>query len=201
MDRTDWNERYASSDLVWSAGPNRFLPAEVVGLAPGRALDLACGEGRNALWLAEQGWEVVAVDFAEEGIAKGRRLAADRGLEVDWRVEDVTTWTPEGLFDLVIVFYLQLPPQDMRAAFSRAAGAVGPGGILLSVTHDLSNLESGHAGPSDPEVLTTPESVAAAVDGLVVERAQVVERPVDTPEGERIALDTLVRAHRRTGRT
>lgn len=196
MDRAEWNERYASSDLIWSAGPNRFLPTEVAGLRPGRALDLACGEGRNALWLAEQGWDVVAVDFAEEGIAKGRRLAADRGVEVDWRVSDVTTWVPDGTFDLVVVFYLQLPPDEMRDAFAAAAGAVGPEGTFLSVTHDLSNLEAGYGGPSQPDVLTTPESVSAAIGDLVVDKALVVERPVDTPEGERIALDTLVRAHR-----
>lgn len=196
MDRTAWNERYASADLVWSAGPNRFLPPEVVDLAPGRALDLACGEGRNAIWLAEQGWQVTAVDFADAGIDKGRRLAAERGVEVDWVVADVTAWRSGTPFDLVAVFYLQLPSAEMASTMAAAAGMVAPGGTLLLVAHDRSNLDSGYGGPSDPDVLTTPESVTAAVSGLVVERALVVERPVDTDDGERIARDTFVRAHR-----
>lgn len=196
MDRTAWNERYASTDLVWSAGPNAFLPPEVAGLAPGRALDLACGEGRNALWLAEQGWDVTAVDFADAGVDKGRRLGDERGIAVDWQVADVTTWRPVAPFDLVVVFYLQLPAEEMADVLAMAADAVAPGGTFLLVAHDRSNLESGYGGPGDVSVLPTPQSVVGAIGGLEVDRALVVERPVDTPDGERIALDTFVRAHR-----
>jgi 2-polyprenyl-3-methyl-5-hydroxy-6-metoxy-1,4-benzoquinol methylase len=196
VDRTAWNERYSSTDLVWSAGPNAFLPAEVAGLVPGRALDLACGEGRNALWLAEQGWDVTAVDFAEAGVDKGRHFGDERGITVDWHVADITAWRPGAPFDLVVIFYLQLPATEMTAVLTMAAEAVAPGGTFLLVAHDRSNLESGYGGPGDVSVLPTPQSVAAAIGGLEVEKALVVERPVDTPEGERIALDTVVRAHR-----
>ncbi len=93
MDPTAWNARYAGSELVWSAEPNRFLPQEAAGLTVGRAIDLACGEGRNAIWLARQGWEVVGVDFADAGIDKARRLASDAGVAVEWVVADVTRTT------------------------------------------------------------------------------------------------------------
>ena len=128
MDPTAWNARYSADELVWSAEPNRFLPPEVDGLPVGRALDLACGEGRNAIWLARQGWQVVAVDFAEAGIAKGRRLAAAAGVDIDWVVADVTTYDPAGRFDLVIVFYLQLVAAELDETLRRAAAACAPGG-------------------------------------------------------------------------
>ena len=118
MDRHDWDERYQGESLVWSAEPNRFLVAEVEGLTPGRALDVACGEGRNAIWLAEQGWTVTGVDFSEVGLDKARRLAAARGVSVPWELADVTEYTPaREHFDLVIVLYLHLPEGPRRVVF------------------------------------------------------------------------------------
>src|SRR5215213_6135049 len=90
MDAKAWNERYRASELVWSAGPNQVIEAELAEMQPGRAVDLACGEGRNAIWLARQGWQVTAVDFARDGLDKGRVLAG--GLDIDWVCADVTTW-------------------------------------------------------------------------------------------------------------
>jgi SAM-dependent methyltransferase len=197
MDPTVWNERYSAADLVWSAEPNRFLPPEVAGLPPGRALDVACGEGRNAIWLARQGWDVVAVDFAEAGIAKGRRLAAEAGVAIDWVVADVTTWEPPGSFDLVIVFYFQLLAADMDAALDRCCAALAPGATLLVVGHHVDNIDHGYGGPTNREYLHDPSAIADALvaHGLVIERAEMVERPVDTADGARVALDSLVRAH------
>ncbi len=197
MKREDWDRRYEGRELVWTAEPNRFLVREVEGLRAGRALDLAAGEGRNAVWLAERGFEVDAVDFSAVAVEKGTRLAAARGVEVSWRVEDVLAWTPpEAAYDLVVVLYLHLPQQELVGVLEGAAAAVAPGGTFLLVGHDVSNLEHGVGGPSDPEVLTSPERVVAALAGLSIEKAEVVERPVQTEEGERIALDTLVRALR-----
>ena len=106
MDSNVWDERYAGDDLVWSAEPNRFLVAEVETLPPGRALDLACGEGRNAVWLAERGWDVTGVDFSKVGLDKARRLADARGVSVHWELADVTEYMPAPeSFDLVIVMY------------------------------------------------------------------------------------------------
>lgn len=199
MDRNTWDERYAATPLVWSAGPNQFLEEEAADLAPGRALDVACGEGRNALWLAEQGWRATGVDFSSVAIEKARTLATERGLDAEWVVADVTTWEPERHgFDLVVVLYLQLAAAERAAAYSRAAQAVAPGGTLLVVAHDLDNLEHGHGGPKDPAVLTTPESVVAVIGDLVVERAERVRRTVTTDTGPVDAIDTLVRARRAT---
>jgi SAM-dependent methyltransferase len=197
VDRHQWDERYGTDELVWRAEPNMFLVDEVAGMAPGRALDLACGEGRNALWLAERGWRVVAVDFSAAGLAKGRRLAARRDLEVEWVEADVLAWEPAPeSFDLVIVMYLQLPAEDLRRALGSAAAALAPGGTLLVVGHDRANLAEGFGGPPDSSVLYDPDQIASDVAGLVVERAERVRRPVETPEGVRVALDALVRAHR-----
>ena len=199
MKSADWNRRYEGTELVWTATPNRFLAQEVVGLAPGRVLDLACGEGRHAVWLAEQGWRAHGVDFSDVAIAKARQVAETRAVEADFEVADLTEWHPGGeQWDLVLVFYLQLPADERRAVLQTAAAAVAPGGTLLVVGHDSRNLEDGYGGPRYPEVLYTPEDVVADIEGsgLELERAQPVERPVETPEGERIAIDALIRARR-----
>jgi 2-polyprenyl-3-methyl-5-hydroxy-6-metoxy-1,4-benzoquinol methylase len=199
MDKEEWNRRYGGSELLWTARPNRFLVAEVAGLAPGRALDVACGEGRNAVWLAEQGWRVTGVDFSDVALEKASRLAEARAVEAEWLQADLLAFQTEPRsFELVIVFYLQLPGGPRRSILRAAADAVAPGGTLLLVAHDSSNLEHGHGGPQDPSALYTADDVVADLDGtgLEVERAEVVERPVETPTGERTALDALVRAHR-----
>lgn len=202
MDRHDWDRRYGGTDLVWTAEPNRWLVAEAAGLPPGRALDLGCGEGRNAVWLARQGWQVTAVDFSPVALAKGRRLAAGSGgPAVDWVEADVRTYRPEpAAYDLVLLAYVHLPEPDRGAVHRAAARAVAPGGVLLVVGHDTTNLRDGVGGPQDPAVLFTPADVVddlASVDGLEVERAERVLRPVPMPDGERQAVDALVRVHRR----
>ncbi len=199
MSSQDWNLRYEGAELVWTPRPNRFLVAETDGLEPGRALDLACGEGRHAVWLAELGWRPTAVDFSDVAIEKGRALAAARGVTVDWTVADLNGYEPEALaFDLVLLFYLQLPPDERGGVIRRAGAAVAPGGTFVLVAHDLRNLEQGYGGPKDARVLYTPEDVVAdlAGSGLEIERAAPVERTVETPGGERVAIDALVRARR-----
>ena len=196
--REDWNARYARKELIWTAEPNRLFAAEVGALEPGRALDLACGEGRNAVWLAERGWRVTAVDFSDVALGKGARLAESRGVEVEWVVADVLGYEPEPRgFDLVAVLYLQLPNDELVLALRHAADAVAPGGTLFVLGHDATNLEDGYGGPRDVAVLFTPEDVVAAVGGLAVERAEKVERVVALPEGATAtAIDALVRAVR-----
>lgn len=195
MRREDWDRRYATAELVWSAEPNRFLVEEVAALPPGRALDLACGEGRNAVWLAERGWEVTAVDFSPVALDKARGLAAHRSVEVTWEEEDLLSYEPpRAAFDLVAVLYLQLPQDELRRVLARAAAAVAPGGTLVVVAHDLVNLTEGFGGPQDARVLTTPEAVSSLLQGLEVERAERVRRPVEG--ASRDAIDTLVRARR-----
>jgi SAM-dependent methyltransferase len=195
--REDWNERYARKELVWTAEPNRRFAAEVDGLEPGRALDLACGEGRNAVWLAERGWRVTGVDFSDVALAKAAELAASRGVDVDWVVADVLDHRPEArAFDLVAVLYLQLPRDELLHALETAAGALAPGGTLLVLGHDTTNLTHGHGGPKDASVLYTAADVVPALGELVVERAEAVERTVPLADGETVAIDAFVRAHR-----
>jgi 2-polyprenyl-3-methyl-5-hydroxy-6-metoxy-1,4-benzoquinol methylase len=199
FDREEWNRRYADRELLWTARPNRFLVAEVEGLSPGRALDVACGEGRNAVWLAERGWEVTAVDFSDVALRKARLLADSRGVAVKWVHADLTEYTPEPrAFELVIVLYLQLPQPSRGVVLRATAEAVAAGGTLVVVAHDSRNLEGGYGGPKGPDVLYTADDVAADLDGsgLAIEKAELAERNVETPEGERIALDALLRARR-----
>lgn len=198
MDADDWNARYAATDeLVWRADPNQFLPPEVEELTPGRALDLACGEGRNAVWLARQGWTATGVDWAQAGLDKAARLAAEHGVEVEWVTADLLGWEPDGTYDLVAVFYLQVPAAELRDVLGRAVRAAAAGGTVLVVGHDLRNLTEGVGGPQDPAVLSTPDDVvahlmAAGRDDLVVEKAERVTRAV----GDDTAIDYLVRVRR-----
>ena len=202
--RTDWNERYAGSELLSTAQPNRFLVSEVAQLRPGRALDVACGEGRNAVWLAERGWKVTGVDFSDVALAKARKLAESRNVEADWVEGDLLDYRPERrAFDLVIVFYLQLPAIDRRPILQAAADAVAAGGTFLLVAHDSSNLEHGYGGPRDVGVLYTAIDVVRDLDAgrLEIERADRVERPVETAGTTQTALDALVVARRPPSQT
>ena len=125
MDAKAWDARYAETELMWSVEPNQFVANECADLRPGRALDLACGEGRNAIWLARQGWDVTASDFSAVALEKARRLAGD--LTLEWVVADATTWEPDGPYDLAVLAYLQLPADERRAAVRHAFAALGPG--------------------------------------------------------------------------
>jgi SAM-dependent methyltransferase len=197
MDSQGWNDRYSGRELVWAAAPNQFLSAEAGAMAPGRALDLGCGEGRNAVWLAEQGWEVTAVDFSEVAIAKGREMAAVRGVQVSWLAGDLNSYEPQVAgFDLVIALYIHIPPEQLHAMLTKAAAAVCPGGTLLIVGHDLTNLEHGYGGPQDPRLLYTPENITGVLQDLELVKAERVRRVVEKEEGSFEAIDTLVRASR-----
>ena len=197
MDRTDWDERHADGTRRWSGEPSRVLVSEAAALPPGRALDLACGQGRHAVWLAERGWDVTAVDFSTVGLGKARAWAAERGVGVHWVNADVVSFQSElAAFDLVLLFYLHVPLADRRTVLRSARGALAPGGTLLLVGHDRANLEHGHGGPRDPGVLYTASEIVADLPGLEIERTARLERPVETDDGDRVALDLLVRARR-----
>ena len=194
MDSSGWDARYAAAPgLVWTDRPNRFVVQELDGMKPGRALDLAAGEGRNATWLAERGWRVTAVDFSSVAVERGRRLAADRGVEVDWQVADLCEYLPPaGSFDLVLIAYLHLPADDLAGVLHRARAALAPRGTLLVVGHDLANLTAGVGGPQDPALLHTPQAVVAELGGLQVRRAETARRPVAVDDRTVDALDTVV---------
>jgi 2-polyprenyl-3-methyl-5-hydroxy-6-metoxy-1,4-benzoquinol methylase len=200
MDRTDWNERYAAEELLWGAEPNRFVEEELHDVpARGRALDLACGEGRNAIWLAKLGWVVTAVDYSEVAIERGRRLAAEQHVDVEWIEADVSGFVPEaGAFQLVVIAYLQVPETSRRTVLAHAASALGPGGILFMVGHARLNLIEGVGGPRQPGVLWEPSEIRREVAalGLSIQRVEHVCRPVETAQGIKDAIDTVLRAER-----
>jgi SAM-dependent methyltransferase len=196
VQREDWNRKHGEGALLFGAEPNRFLVDEVEEIEPGRALDVACGSGRNAVWLAFRGWKVTGVDFSGIALEQARGLAAERGVEVEWVEADLLGWRPfDDAFDLIAVLYLQLPGDQLAAVLQRAAGGLAPGGTMLVVGHHRDNLEHGSGGPKDPGVLFTPEQVKETLRGagLRVEKAAAVLRP---REGEPDAIDALVRARR-----
>lgn len=186
----EWDERYQSSGLVWSAEPNCWVRQYTEHLAPGTALDLASGEGRNALWLADHGWEVTAIDFSEVATRKARER--DTARRVRWITGDVLDPAP-GTYDLVLVIYLQVPAAQRRTALRNAAAAVAEGGRLLVVAHHSDNLTLGTGGPQDPDVLYTESDVLADVPDLTPLAAGRAERPV---AGSRPALDLVVELRR-----
>lgn len=197
MKRDHWDRKYAETEQLWAIAPNRSFAAETADLSAGRALDLACGEGRHAVWLAERGWEVTAVDFSNVAIARACARAAMEQVEVDFRCADLLDFVPDReAFDLVLVLFLQLPGDERGLVLSRATAAIAPGGTFLLVGHDLENLDKGFGGPSDASLLYTPEDIVAEIPGLEIEKAERVLRPVDG--ADRPAIDVLVRARRPT---
>ncbi|MFI1591386.1 SAM-dependent methyltransferase [Streptomyces halstedii] len=160
-----WDDRYRESDRIWSGNPNTVLVREVEGLKPGRALDLGCGEGADAVWLARWGWRVTATDISRVALERAAVHAAEAGVtdRVDWQWHDLGATFPEGEYDLVSAQFLHsmgdLPREEI---LRRAARAVAPGGVLLIV---------GHAGfphweqNPDPSVrLPTPDEVLASLE-------------------------------------
>lgn len=201
MDADAWDQRYAASELVWSREPNQFVATELADLPPGTAVDLAAGEGRNAIWLASRGWSATAVDFSQVALDKGARLAGD--LDVTWVRADATRWQPPAPVDLVMMAYFQVPAEDRRRAVRGAATMLAPGGTLLLVAHDSTNLAEGTGGPQDPAVLMSAEDVLADLEGIEIEvvRAERVAREVSAADEHggterRTAWDCLVRVVR-----
>jgi SAM-dependent methyltransferase len=206
MDSTAWNQRYEGSELVWSAAPNIFVQQLTEDLPAGKALDIAAGEGRNALWLAARGWQVTAVDFSAVALQRAgslaqQQLGSDAGRLATLEA-DLETWVPqEHSYDLVLVVYLQVPEKQRSAVMRRAAEAVAPGGTLLVVGHDLANLTSGYGGPQDPAVLYRPGDIVEDVQParLVIVRDETVTRSLTDDQGQPAeALDALVLARRAT---
>ncbi len=193
MKRQRWNERYATDAATWPDEPCPVVVEAAVAVAAAaaratthhtttdaapvgpRAVDLACGTGRNARYLARHGWEVTAVDFAEEGIAYGRRVAEEAGLNITWQVADLLTWQPgDEAYDLVCICYLHLPWSEMETVIRSAWSAVAPGGRMAVVGHDLTNLEHGTGGPQHPDVLYVPGQITDLLREISGEAAYIV---------------------------
>ncbi|MFD4443408.1 class I SAM-dependent methyltransferase [Nocardia sp. NPDC058519] len=216
MRAADWDARYARSELVWGAPPNSTVVEHVYGLdrripllpdesgvAPSlpRALDLACGEGRHALWLATHGWQVTAVDFSQVGIDKGRTVAArlSRSVRsrVHWQTADITELEAAeitGPFELILMVFVHLAADERRALLHQLSGMLAPGGMLLVLGHATRNVTDGYGGPQEPEILFSPEDLRAdlARDDVTITLAHEVFRPTEGPD----AIDSLLIAER-----
>ena len=195
MSNIFWDDRYAKAAAagaaVWSIEPNAWI-AQVTGtLPPGTAIDLAAGEGRNALWLASRGWRVTAVDFSATGLSIGRTRAAETALELDWVTADATTWVSATPVDLVVIAYLQLPAAELSSAISNAVASLAAGGTLALIGHDSENLEHGVGGPKDAAMLHDLEVVRSAAAGLDIAECRRYHRT--TADGS-VAIDTILLA-------
>ncbi len=158
-----WDARYRAHEAPWDPEPNPILEAEAAGLVSGKALEVGCGEGSDAVWLARRGWQVMAVDISQVALNRGRQAASDASVE--WRQADIMNWEPPNeAFDLVAAHFLHFIPADRAVAFGRLARAVRPGGRLLYVAHHPLDLRTTLRRPPNPEVLHSAEDVAALLD-------------------------------------
>lgn len=187
--KAHWEEHYSARDRVWSGRVNVQLAAVVGDLIPGRALDLGCGEGGDAVWLAEHGWNVVAVDVSETAIARAAREADARGVRdrTHFEQRDLSDSFPDGNYDLVSAQFLHSTVRlDRPAILRRAASAVAAGGLLVIVDHAAPPPNSGkiphdHPFPSPEEVLAELNLPAAQWDRLKVD---VIDRDGLGPDGQ-----------------
>lgn len=198
-----WDERYAEKDRIWSGRVNAQLAAAAEGLSPGRALDLGCGEGGDAVWLAEQGWDVVAVDVSETALARAADEARRRGVgdRIDFAHHDLSDSFPDGRFDLVSAQYLHSFVRLERPAILRkAAESLSPGGLLVICDHGAAppwseRIPHDHPFPSAEEVLAELDLPAAEWDRV---RVESVDRPTTDPDGNPATIqDNLMVLRRR----
>jgi SAM-dependent methyltransferase len=191
-----WDQRYASSDRLFSVDPDPSLVELVGPLRAGRALDLGAGEGRNSLWLAAHGWEVTAVDASAVAIGRLEAAASQAHVRVRTIVGDMTGLLSQGdTFDLVMLIFIHPAPAERGAVLAAATAAVSPGGHLLVVGHHVDAL--GHAGPPDPARLYTEDALRDAMPGLQLIELRRRRGQSDTPEAE--ASDVVAWATRPIG--
>jgi SAM-dependent methyltransferase len=193
-DATYWNERYAEAggskhEHNITDGPDPTVAGVVATLSPGRALDVAAGRGRHALWLARHGWQVTAVDWSHVGLDLGQVHEDPSQGSIEWIVADITSWEPERAgFDLIVCAFVHL---DL-AVYDRIRDWLAPAGHLVVVGHALRNLTDGVGGPSNPAYLHTVDQLRTVAAGLTVERLTELERP--TPAGVQVDVVLVARA-------
>jgi SAM-dependent methyltransferase len=179
-----WDQHYSEAgashhEHALTDGPDPTVAAVVAELEPGRALDVAAGRGRHAVWLAAHGWRVTAVDWSQAGLDVGRAHEPSTTTPIEWVTADVRQWEPEkpAAYDLIVCAFVHLGLD----VFQRVRTWLAPGGRLVVVGHALRNLTDGVGGPTNPDYLHTTEQLHQAAEGLTVERLAELERP--TPAG------------------
>ncbi len=196
----EWDARYSEPDgPMWSGRPNGRLVVEVEGLTPGRALDVGCGEGADAIWLAQRGWTVTAIDISAVAIGRARAAAELAGAAVDWICGDaLQTAFPAGAFTLVSMQYPALPKAAGEAAVRALLNTVKPGGLLLAVYHDLDDEHREHMksrGADPADYIDAGDLAVLLADDFTVE-LHAVEPRIDPPAGTPHIADIVLRARR-----
>ncbi|MGQ0466215.1 MAG: class I SAM-dependent methyltransferase [Sporichthyaceae bacterium] len=189
MDSAEWDARYQAEPLLWGMEPNQFVHDRLFSVEPGVAVDLACGNGRNAVWLAGCGWKVTGVDISGVALGQAAQRAEQVGVEVDWVQADARTWSPPGPVDLMLVAYLHLPVPELIQVLARAGELLTPEGRLLYVGHSRTNFTRGFGGPSDPAVLIEIAELAEAAQTLRVRELAHVLRDTEAGPAVDIVLD------------
>jgi len=196
----EWDARYSEHDGArWSGRPNGRLVAEVAGLTPGRALDVGCGEGADAIWLARSGWTVTAIDISDVAVTRAREAAALAGAVVEWVCGDVLqTPFPAGSFDLVSLQYPALPKAAGEAAVRALLGTVRPGGLLLAAYHDLDDEHREHMKSQgvDPADYVDADDLARLLGGQFMIELHAVHSRIDPPPDNPHIADVVLRARR-----
>jgi SAM-dependent methyltransferase len=197
----EWDARYSERDGArWSGRPNGRLRAEVAGLPPGRALDVGCGEGADAIWLARSGWTVTAIDISDVAVTRAREAAELAGAVVEWvRGDALQTPFPAGSFDLVSMQYPALPKAAGEAAVRALLDTVRPGGLLLAVYHDLSDEHREHMKSQgvDPADYVDADDLSRLLGDEFTIELHVVEPRIDPPPDNPHFADVVLRARRR----
>jgi SAM-dependent methyltransferase len=197
----EWDARYRGREgAMWSGRPNGRLVAEVAGLIPGRVLDVGCGEGADAIWLAQRGWTVTAIDVSEVAISRAREASDRVHTSVEWICADALA-TPfrTGSFDLVSMQYPALPKAAGDAAVRRLVETVRPGGLLLAVYHDLDDDHVEHMksrGVDPADYVGADDLAGLLADGFEIE-VHAVQARMDPPPGTAHTADVVLRARRR----
>ncbi len=203
-----WDERYGGSDRVWSGRPNQRLVEQAADLTPGTALDVACGEGGDAIWLAKQGWRVTAVDVSQVALSRVAAHAEDEKVADRIKVgfyDALADPRPVGRhrFDLVTVSFLHVPVEDFEEVYIGIADAVAPGGRLLVTAHHPEDVATGARHDHGPGLMFEPERVVATLGAAdpdshwEVEVAETQDRVQETSDGPLEVRDTVVRLRRR----
>jgi SAM-dependent methyltransferase len=197
----EWDARYSERDGArWSGRPNGRLVAEVGDVTPGRALDVGCGEGADAIWLARGGWTVTAIDVSEVALRRARAAADLAGAAVEWICGDALQMGfPAGSFDLVSMQYPALPKAAGEAAVRALLDTVRPGGLLLAVYHDLDDEHREHmkSGGVDPADYFEAERLRQLLGDDFTVELNVVEPRIDPPPDNPHIADVVLRARRR----
>ena len=197
----EWDTRYGERDgTMWSGRPNGRLVAEVAGLSPGRALDVGCGEGADAIWLAISGWTVTAIDISSVAISRARNAADVAGVAVEWISEDVLQARfPARSFDLMSMQYPALPKAAGEAAVLKLLGTIRPGGLLLAVYHDLDDAHREHmkSRGTDPADYVGADDLGALLGDDFTVELHSVESRIDPPPGTPHIADIVLRARHR----